>query len=106
LYARLFQKAGFTPIPAEDGSEGLAAIKTRKPLAAVIDYHLPQTSGIELCRQVRQIPECREIKLILFTADDRPKTRQEAIAAEIDNVVLKGPNAEEVIDAVVKLLET
>ncbi|OQY43987.1 MAG: hypothetical protein B6240_11345 [Desulfobacteraceae bacterium 4572_87] len=41
LYTRLFQKAGFHPLTAINGREGLDLIIHEKPHAAVIDFMLP-----------------------------------------------------------------
>lgn len=104
LYTRLFQKAGFNPITAFDGKEGLDAIMAEKPVAAVIDYMLPVLSGIQVCQQIRQSHSYDKTKLILFTADDKAETRKRAIRAGADEVVVKSPEAREVIETVIHIL--
>lgn len=104
LYTRLFQKAGFVPLPAFSGREGLEVILKEKPQAAVIDYLLPDMSGIEVCRKVRHSLNGHPIKLILFTADSSAQTRQKAIDAGADAVVVKSPEASEVIRTVTDIL--
>jgi voltage-gated potassium channel len=104
LYSRLFQKAGFIPLVAKDATSGLALIKHENPMAAVVDYHLPEMSGADVCRQIRRLPEYDHIKLIMFTADKRQKIKQEAHEVGIDTVVVKSPKTKEVIDAVLEAL--
>ena len=104
LYTRLFQKAGFHPITASNGREGVDAIIREKPAAAVIDYMLPVLSGIEVCRQVRAAKNSQKIKLILFTADNNVETHKRAVDAGTDAVVIKNSEASEVIEAVVRTL--
>lgn len=105
LYTRLFQKAGFHPITAINGREGVDTIISEKPAAAVIDYMLPELSGIEVCRHIRTTQGCRGIKLIIFTADDQAKTKRRAIDAGADAVIIKSPEASEVIEAVVRIIK-
>ena len=105
LYSRLFQKAGFIPIVAADGREGLDVIMSNKPQAAVIDYQLPKMSGIEVCQQVRQKMNGDPIKLILFTTDRTSQTRQSALASGADAVVVKSPDASEIIHTVSDFLK-
>ncbi|MFH1218095.1 MAG: NAD-binding protein [Pseudomonadota bacterium] len=105
LYARLLQKAGFYPLTAANGNEGLDLIIREEPAVAVIDYQLPGLSGIEICERIRQNPAMQDVKLILFTGDDEPQTRKEALNRGADEVVLKSPEASDVIDAVVRLLK-
>ena len=104
LYSRLFQKAGFLAITAADGKEGLRIITEEKPIAAVIDYNLPSLSGIEICEQVRSQEEHSDMKLVLFTMDDRQETRTRALQAGANEVVVKSSDASELVDTVIKLL--
>jgi len=105
LYSRLFQKAGFDPVTAIDGRDGLDAIIKEKPAAAVIDFMLPVISGIEVCQQVRAQEGLQGIKLILFTGDNQPETRSRALDAGADAVVIKSPEASEVIETVIRILK-
>jgi len=104
LYTRLFQKAGFHPISATNGREGVDTIIREKPAAAVIDFMLPVLSGIEVCRQVRTSKDNLKTKLILFTADSDEKIHKRAVDAGTDAVVVKSSEASEVIETVVRML--
>ena len=79
LYTRLFQKAGYNIITAENGEKGLALISEESPDAAVIDYMLPDISGLEVCRQHRSDSNAETIRLVLFNADEQENTRKKAI---------------------------
>ncbi len=100
LYTRLFQKAGFAPIAATNGQDGLALILKSQPQIAVIDYDLPAMSGIEVCRNVRRQMKDSGIKLIMFTADSSPEIRESALKAGADAVVVKSSEASEIIHTV------
>lgn len=100
LYSRLFQKAGYTPFTAANGRDGLDLIMSTKPRAAVIDYHLPSMSGIEVCQSVRRKMNGNPIKLILFTADQSEGTHKRAMDAGADAVVIKSPETSEIIHTV------
>ena len=104
LYTRLFQKAGFHPITATNGREGVDTIIREKPAAAVIEFMLPVLSGIEVCKQVRAALDSQKTKLILFTADSNEETHKRAVDAGTDKVVVKSSEASEVIEAVVRML--
>jgi voltage-gated potassium channel len=105
LYGRLFQRAGFCPLTATNGQEGLDVIIRERPVAAVVDYMLPILSGIEVCRRLRETEECQGVKLVLFTSDNQPETRKRGLEAGADAVVIKSPEASEVIETVLKVLE-
>lgn len=104
LYTRLFQKAGFHILTAENGKDGLDLILNEKPAAAVIDFLLPGLSGINVCAEVRNADPDQTTKLILFTADDQAETYSAAMEAGADAVVVKSPEAAEVIETVLRIL--
>ncbi len=104
LYTRLFQKAGFLPLTATDGQEGVERIVEHAPCVAVVDFELPVLSGIELCRQVRAQDRCRGTRLVLFTGSNHPGTRESALAAGADEVVVKSADAGEIIKTVERVL--
>jgi voltage-gated potassium channel len=106
LYCRLFQKAGYVPFSAANGRQGLDMILKTRPHAAVIDYDLPVMSGIEVCKNVRRRMNDIPIKLVLFTADESRRTRQRALDAGADAVVVKSSEASEIIHTVNNFLQS
>lgn len=104
LYTRLFQKAGFQIKSASTGDEGYELVMGEKPDVAVIDYHLPDMSGTEVCRKIRENEIRKDIKIFLFTADEQESTKLSALEAGADGVVVKSPNATEIVDQVIKYL--
>ena len=105
LYNRLFQKAGFHPLCSENSKDGLELILNEEPTAAVIDYHLPGMTGVEICREIRKIREMDHVQLLIFTADAGPEIHAEALAAGANEVVVKSANSNEIIDRVIHHLE-
>lgn len=105
LYSRLFHKFGFHPIIANNGKEGLDIILQERPVAAVIDFMLPELSGIELCAEIKKHPELKNTKLILFTGDEDKETRNTALLSGADEVVIKSSDAQKIIKTVVSILD-
>lgn len=105
LYTRLFQKAGYHIFTAENGKEGYEIILRERPQAAVIDYFLPDMTGLAICAKIRANVELHPMKLILFTGSDDAEIRQEALAAGVDSVVVKSPDAAEIVNTVKATLE-
>jgi signal transduction histidine kinase len=53
---------------ANDGEEGLALVRARRPEAVVSDIAMPKLDGIELCRRLRAVPDTRSLPILLVTA--------------------------------------
>ncbi len=97
LYARLFQKAGFNIICAATGQEGYDLVVKELPDGVVVDFHLPDTTGLALCEKIKALAGTEKIKLFLFTADDQEGIKKMAKAAGVNKVVVKSPEAGEIV---------
>lgn len=62
------KNAGFRVITARDGQEAYDLANSERPDLLITDYHMPQMSGIELCRKLRESPETADIPAIMLTA--------------------------------------
>jgi len=105
LYTRLFQKAGYHIFTAENGKEGYEMIARERPQAAVIDYFLPDMTGLSICTKIRANDDLLHMKLVLFTGNDDMEIRKKALAAGVDSVVVKSPDAAEIVNTVKATLE-
>ena len=52
--SRLIKGAGFDTVGCHNGHEALAAAATAKPIAAVLDIHLPDINGLVLAQKLRE----------------------------------------------------
>lgn len=104
LYTRLFQKAGFDVHTALTGESGFSLVKQVEPDGAVVDFHLPDISGLEVCERIRRELANDTIKLFLFTAEDEMSLEKDALKEGVDEVVRKSPDAGEIIAKVVESL--
>ena len=62
------KNAGYRVLTARDGQEALEIAQQEKPDLLITDYHMPQLSGIELCRKLKQDPATTHIPAIMLTA--------------------------------------
>ena len=71
------RQASYEVETAETGREALECLRRRPPDLLVLDLMLPDLSGTDVCRQVRQDPELATLPVIMLTAK----------ADEVDRVV-------------------
>ncbi len=62
------KNAGYRVLTAHDGQEALEIAQQEKPDLLITDYHMPQLSGLELCRKLKQDPATAHIPAIMLTA--------------------------------------
>jgi CheY-like chemotaxis protein len=62
------RNAGFRVVTARDGQEAFEMAQHEHPDLLITDYHMPQLSGLELCRKLKQDPSTESIPAIMLTA--------------------------------------
>ena len=60
--------SGMRALGCRRGAEGVSLALELSPDLVVVDYRLPDVSGSEVCRQLRENPETSDIPLIVVTA--------------------------------------
>jgi CheY-like chemotaxis protein len=66
-------KAGYKVLAASTGQEGLMAIRAHRPDVVLMDVGLPDISGVEACRQIK---EDRNLKDIFVIPPQMPELHQ------------------------------
>ena len=69
------EMAGFDVIEAESASSALREIADSVPDLMLIDWMMPQVTGLELCRRLRRNPDTASIPLILLTAREEENAK-------------------------------
>ncbi|HBB31284.1 MAG TPA: two-component system response regulator [Cyanobacteria bacterium UBA8803] len=59
------QQGGIKVLTADSGEEALAKISSHKPDVIVLDIVLPGRSGFEVCRDIKDAPETRNIPVVI-----------------------------------------
>ena len=62
------KNAGFRVVTARDGQEAYEMAGNELPDLIITDYHMPQMSGIEMCRKLKQEAATANIPAIMLTA--------------------------------------
>ena len=89
-------KEGFTIILAADGGEGLYRAKSEQPDLIITDTHMPNLSGIDMIKQLREESETAKTPIIALTAYVKD-FRDEAIGVGADETMQKPFEFEELI---------
>lgn len=83
------EKEGFAVAVSADGDEAMVSVKESRPDLILLDWMLPNVSGIELCRQLRGQSETREIPVIMLTARGEEEDRVRGLTTGADDYVSK-----------------
>lgn len=80
---------GFRVAIAVNGDEALLMVHEEKPDLIVLDWMLPNVSGIEICRQVKANPDTRQIPIIMLSARSEEVDRVRGLETGADDYVVK-----------------
>jgi DNA-binding response OmpR family regulator len=66
--SHVLKSSGYDVLEAATGSEALRLARERKPQLALIDVKMPDVSGIEVCRMIKNDPETASTMVLLISA--------------------------------------
>ncbi|SEM92929.1 two-component system, OmpR family, phosphate regulon response regulator PhoB [Loktanella fryxellensis] len=88
---------GFRVVSTADGSEALMMIAEEMPDLILLDWMLPGTSGIEICRQVKMQPSLRGIPIIMISARSEDDEKVRGLETGADDYISKPYSVAELI---------
>jgi two-component system, OmpR family, phosphate regulon response regulator PhoB len=76
-------------VEASDGAAALELAQQVRPDVALLDVKMPRLSGLDVCRRLRELPECAHTRVVLLTAAAQAQDRQRGLAAGADHYLTK-----------------
>ncbi|MCI5112902.1 MAG: phosphate regulon transcriptional regulator PhoB [Marivita sp.] len=80
---------GFRVAKAENGEEALILVDEEQPDIIVLDWMLPNVSGIEVCRQLKTRADTRNVPIIMLSARSEEVDRVRGLETGADDYVIK-----------------
>ncbi|MSP20249.1 MAG: phosphate regulon transcriptional regulatory protein PhoB [Alphaproteobacteria bacterium] len=88
---------GFRVTVAPDGRSALEKLEEAPPDLVVLDWMLPEVSGLEICRTMRRRPALRGVPVIMLTAKGEESDRVRGLDAGADDYMAKPFSPKELI---------
>ncbi|NEX45667.1 phosphate regulon transcriptional regulator PhoB [Pseudotabrizicola algicola] len=80
---------GFRVVQAANGEDALLFVDEDTPDIIILDWMMPQLSGIEVCRRLKMRPETRAIPIIMLSARAEEVDRIRGLETGADDYVIK-----------------
>lgn len=97
MLATALEMAGFDVLEAEDAKQGHAMALDHRPDLILLDWMMPDISGIKLARRLKQDDATHEIPIILLTAKGEEDNKVQGLEAGADDYVTKPFSPRELI---------
>ena len=98
------RRAGFDVLTALNGPAGLETATQSRPDAIVLDVMLPQMTGIEVCKALRNANETADIPILILTAKAEITDRIAGLELGVDDYITKPFSPRELLRTVEKIL--
>ena len=102
---RVLRRAGYTVLEAQTGQEALRLVAEAKPQLVLLDVKLPDMNGLEVCRQIKNMPTTTQTMVLHISATYIDKgARVRALEGGADAYVSEPIESEELLANVNALL--
>jgi len=89
ILAYNLRQEGYEPLTAEEGQTALELARLHQPSLILLDIMMPGMDGLEVCRQLRKLPETRESHIIFLTARSEEFAEMAGFEAGADDFLVK-----------------
>ena len=96
--------AGYNVIEAVDGKDALEKAKSGGADVVLTDVNMPNMDGIELVRQLRQLPKYKFTPMLLLTTESGADKKAQGKAAGATGWLVKPFNPEQLLATIAKVL--
>ncbi len=100
------QELGHEVEEETDSTRALARILKSKPDCAVLDIMMPGVDGLTLCKQLREQPALKALRIIMLTAKPYESDRNRAMQLGANGYINKIAEAEHVLDRILEIAES
>ena len=103
-YARTFEDEGYRVDVAATGHAGLTAAREHTPDCILIDVRLPDMSGWDLCRNLKDAAETRHIPVVVLTPDTTRNHAQQSARVLCNAWIAQPSQADDLLRAIAHVL--
>ena len=89
LLSAHLRQLGLTVHTATNGEAGIAAALEHRPDLICLDLMLPVRCGLEVCEELRRLPETADVPVLVVSARPFPQDRADAEAVGANGFVAK-----------------
>ena len=83
------EKNGFIVLSSVNGNDGLRELKKFQPDLLLLDWMLPDLSGIEICKNIRKDNSFKNLPVIMLTAKGEEEDKIKGLDSGVDDYLTK-----------------
>jgi two-component system alkaline phosphatase synthesis response regulator PhoP len=99
------QFGGFSVVQAANGAEAVEQAQKELPDLILMDVRMPKMTGYEACRQMKTMPELRDIPVVFLSAKGQESEIQTGLEVGAEEYILKPFAPDELVKQVQAVLD-
>jgi len=100
----ILRKEGYQVEVASNGEEALTKALQVKPDVMLLDIMMPKKNGYEVCQEIREDPDLRDIYIIMLTAKGQEVDREKGLEMGADEFITKPFSPSQIVERVHAIL--
>src|SRR5690606_19206386 len=104
LFAEMMRVSGFRVLKTSSSTPALTLIRTERPDLVILDIMMPEISGLDILRQMRQDPALAQIPVVVVSAKSMPADIRDGLEAGASTYLTKPVGFLELKEAVERAL--
>jgi PAS domain S-box-containing protein len=105
LFSSIIKQEGYEPVGAYGGKEAVEKIMNVHPDAIILDLMMPQFTGFEVIKVLKENPETIDIPVIVCTAKELSFEEKELLRKNVSYIMKKGNISRETVLSMLRRLE-
>src|SRR3546814_20315120 len=93
----LLEEAGIGAAHAASAKDALDALRDNQFDLVLVDYHLPDMQGDDLCRQIRLSPGTADVLLLMLTGDSQAEVERPGLDSGADDHMPKSADDDDLL---------
>ena len=104
LFAEMMRVSGFRVLKTSSSTPAITLMTTEKPDVVLLDIMMPEISGLEILRQMRDDPSLADIPVVIVSAKSMPADIRNGLEAGASTYLTKPVGFLELKEAVERAL--
>lgn len=97
IFTTILENSGFTVDTAVNGREGIGKIQSSRPDLVLLDINMPDISGHDLRRELKERPSTRFVPIVMFSSSDALNDKLQSLRSGADDYITKDVAHEELV---------
>jgi len=100
----ILEREGLKVRSMDNGKDVIDALIASPPDLVILDYMLPEMSGLQILQQIRERPDINHLPVLMLTAKGQTKDREAAESAGVSRFMTKPFANSEIVSVAKELL--